>query len=211
MLAAGFGHPRYKAVAMIRLAFALLATCVLAFAADIDTHGAKIAPLIDPAKLATLGERGANPRVQKIVYWLATARSEGANITNVIERALSSVLVTNQLRRELTKATMLRNLLIADRPGCLDKEGLDDMRRGNAATVKRGWYRGDQLSVDHVIPRAVVPELDNVIANLELLPQRANARKNSTIGQRQRDFAQKLNKARLLSKEGLQKVMRAKR
>ena len=31
-------------------------------------------------------------------------------------------------------------------------------------------YAGDQLSVDHIIPRAVVPELDNVIANLELMP-----------------------------------------
>ena len=29
-----------------------------------------LAPLIDPAKLATLGKRGANPRVQKAVYWL---------------------------------------------------------------------------------------------------------------------------------------------
>ena len=35
---------------------------------------AKIAPLIDPAKLATLSQRGANPRVQKAVYGLEMAR-----------------------------------------------------------------------------------------------------------------------------------------
>jgi hypothetical protein len=28
--------------------------------------------------------------------------------------------------------------------------------------------------VDHIIPRAVVPELDNVIANLELMPLHLN-------------------------------------
>jgi hypothetical protein len=30
------------------------------------------------------------------------------------------------------------------------------------------WRKGDQLSVDHIISRAVVPELDNVIANLAM-------------------------------------------
>jgi hypothetical protein len=44
------------------------------------------------------------------------------------------------------------------------------MRKSNAATVKTGPYKGRQLSLDHIIPRAVVPELDNVISNLELLP-----------------------------------------
>jgi hypothetical protein len=66
------------------------------------------------------------------------------------------------------------------------------MRHGMAATVTIGPYAGDQLSVDHIIPRAVVPELDNVIANLELMPLRMNARKNSHMRQRQRDLAQKL-------------------
>ena len=61
---------------------------------------------------------------------------------------------------------------------------------------------GDQLSVDHIIPRAVVPELDNVIANLELMPLRMNERKNAHLGQRQRDLAQKLFEAGLLSREG---------
>ena len=56
----------------------LLCWVLLAFqaaAAQFD-HAARIASLIDPAKLATLGERGANPRVQKAVYWLATARKD---------------------------------------------------------------------------------------------------------------------------------------
>lgn len=39
-----------------------------------DSPVVAIASLTDPAKLATLkGERAANPRLQKCVYWLAYA------------------------------------------------------------------------------------------------------------------------------------------
>jgi len=73
--------------------------------------------------------------------------------------------------------------------------------------VTKGPYKGDQLSVDHIIPRAVVPELDNVIANLELMPSRMNSAKRDRIGSRQKALAQKLHRAGLLSKEQLREVM----
>ena len=136
-----------------------------AVAAQID-HASRIASLIDPVKLATLGERGANPRVQKCVYWLATARKEGAKPATVLDRAVVLARYTNTAIAKLTKDALLRNLDIADKLGCLDDAGLAEMRRGKAPTVMKGPYKGDQLSVDHIIPRAVVPELDNVIANL---------------------------------------------
>jgi hypothetical protein len=50
--------------------------CLPVFAAQAD-YASRIASMIDPAKLATLGPRGANQRVQKSVYWLATARQAG--------------------------------------------------------------------------------------------------------------------------------------
>lgn len=45
---------------------------------------------------------------------------------------------------------------------------------------------GNQLSVDYIIPCAVVPELDNCVANLELMPLRMNESKNAKIGSRQK-------------------------
>lgn len=45
-----------------------------------------------------------------------------------------------------------------------------------------------------------------MIANLELMPQRANSRKNAQVGQRQRDLAEKLHKAGLLSRVGMETV-----
>ena len=98
------------------------------------------------------------------------------------------------------------NLDIASKLGCLGEEGLAAMRRGNAPTVRRGPYTGDKLSVDHIIPRAVCPDLDNVIANLELMPLRMNESKHDKIGDRQLDLAKKLHAAGLLSAEGKQKI-----
>jgi len=59
---------------------------------------------------------------------------------------------------------MLRNSKTAGDLGCFDDPGIADMRRGP--------YKGQELTVDHIIPRALVLELDNVIANLELLRRR---------------------------------------
>ena len=110
---------------------------------------------------------------------------------------------------DLTKAALLGSLEVARKVGCLEKTGLADMRRGQSPTIKRGPYKGDELSVDHIIPRAVVPELDNVIANLELMPLRVNESKNARVGERQLALAEKLHAAGLLSREGLQKVKHA--
>jgi hypothetical protein len=180
----------------------LLLSIVSTFAGKVEDYADHIAPLIDPAKLTTLGTRAANPRVQKYVYWLVTAQRDGVKPAKVVDTAARSVGMSGKAA-DLTKAAMLRNVDIAMKLGCLDDEGLSEMRKGNAATVRRGPYKDDQLSVDHIIPRAVCPELDNVIANLELMPLRVNAQKNSKIGQRQRDLAKKLYEAGLLTEKGL--------
>jgi hypothetical protein len=181
--------------------------CAHALAAQPD-HARTIASLIDPAKLATLKQRGANPRIQKCVYWLAVAQSEGSEPAKIVDVGIARAGYTNPLVATLTKEALLRNLDIAQKLGCLNAEGLAEMRRGNAATVMKGPYAGDQLSVDHIIPRAVAPELDNIIANLELMPLRVNMQKQDKIGDRQRDMAKKFYEAGLLSREGLEVVLR---
>ena len=190
------------AVALFLFAAPILAADTSATAAACAKN---LSPLIDPAKLATLGKRGANPRIQKAVYWLSTAASNSVAPAQVIDTALKDVAMKGEAAA-LTKQALLRNLDIASKLGCLDTEGLAAMRRGNAPTVRRGPYTGDKLSVDHIIPRAVCPELDNVIANLELMPLRMNESKNDKIGDRQLDLAKKLHAAGLLSAEGKQKI-----
>lgn len=84
--------------------------------------------------------------------------------------------------------------------------GLAEMRQGKWPTVTVGPYRGEELSVDHVIPKALAPELDRLIANLKLLPLRLNQRKSDSIGQRQISVARKLHQAGLLSTAGLDRI-----
>jgi hypothetical protein len=171
----------------------------------VEEYAARVAPLIDPAKLATLGEKAANPRVQKYTAWLEIARRDGVNPTNVVDAALVAVGITNKAA-EVTRTVMLRNLKIAGELGCFDDAGMNDMRRGQSPTICKGPYKGQELTVDHIIPRSFAPELDNVIANLELLPAKLNAQKGSKLGQRQRDLARKLFEAGLLSPEGWNKL-----
>lgn len=193
---------------MPKLILTLLATLLVVaqtIAGSVQDYARNISPLIDREKLATLKERGANPRVQKYVHWLALADREKVSVERVAEEAVKEAGYSGEAAR-LTKAAMLRNLHIATRLGTVDNEGMSEMRKGNAATIRNGPYKGDQLSVDHIVPRSVCPELDNVIANLEFMAQKQNSKKNAKIGRRQKDVARKLHQAGLLSKEGLKAV-----
>jgi hypothetical protein len=177
----------------------------LGLALRAEDYAARLTPLIDPTKLATLRSRGANPRIHKCVYWLDAARKGGQAPDKVVDEAVAHAGYKNASAK-LTRESLLRNLDIANKLGCLNDAGLAAMRRGRAPIVQKGPYKGDELSVDHIIPRAVVPELDNVIANLELLPLKLNKSKNSNIGERQLDLARRFREAGILSQAGLHAV-----
>jgi hypothetical protein len=198
--------PRLLDLPLLIVGLSCLLTCSPAGGASSDYVGT-LAALIDPAKLVTLGPRGANSRIQKAVYWLETARQNKQKPARVLSEAVRRAGYHNPKAAELTKKTLLQNLELARRYGCLNPAGLEEMRRGQAATILRGPHRGDQLSVDHIIPRDVVPELDCVIANLELMPLRPNEHKSDRIGKRQQSLAQALHQAGLLSQAGLARVM----
>ena len=184
------------------LLLALLLSLLGAGAASVQGFAEKIAPLIDPAKLLTLGERGANSRVQKAVYFLERARQENLTTTKVMDAALKQVRYPTPFAAQLTRKALLGNLASARRYGCLDAAGLEQMQHGQSPTIRTGPSAGQELSVDHVIPRAVVPELDNVIANLRFLPARKNASKNDKVNKAARKLADEFYQAGLLSRYG---------
>ncbi|HRH95955.1 MAG TPA: hypothetical protein PLB55_08485 [Prosthecobacter sp.] len=184
-------HP--QASWLILLVFAVVAGLQTYYACS-PPH--QIASLISPAKLATLGSRAANPRVQKYVAILENARLSGRDPAVVAADAVKIAGLRGEMA-VLTAEAMLRNRVIAERLGCLNPAGLQEMREGRAPTVMKGPYKGDQLSVDHIIPLSVVPELDKVIANLELMPLRMNESKHAKMGARQEDLLKKLRAAGL--------------
>lgn len=119
----------------------LVLVCGQLAAAQTDCD-AQIASMIDPAKLSTLGVRGANQRVQKCVNWLAVARSAGRPPTQILDAAVKQVGYSHPMAAKLTKEALQRNLDIADRLGCLDVAGLAEMRRGRAPTIRLGPCKG---------------------------------------------------------------------
>lgn len=120
-----------------------------------------IAPLIDPEKLDALnGDRAANSRLRKIAYWLEAGRREGKGPSEVITAAQKALGYAETPRGLAVKASLLRNLDILGKLGCLDEDGMAKLRRGNAPKITKGPYAGDIASVDHIIPRSVAPGLD---------------------------------------------------
>lgn len=158
--------------------------------------------LIDPTKLSTLKSRGANPRIFKIVAILYAAKTSGKNPVEIVNGAVAQIGWQDTDKGRLTAAAILRNLDIAEELGATTPEDIAEMRRGRSPTVRQGPSAGDIVSVDHIIPVAVVPALSNCIANLELMPLRLNQSKSESIGPKQRELAKKLHAAGLLENPG---------
>lgn len=182
---------------VIKILLVLLVSCSIAGA---DAIRIALVSLCDPLKIATItAERGANPRVRKIAYWLEMARRDGRDPAVEMTAVMVAVGWGGTAKGDLTAAAMVRNRTIAERLGCLDEGGMTKLRSGKAPTILIGPYAGDILSVDHIIPRSVCPELDTTLANLELMPMRMNRSKSDSMGERQVDMARKFHSAGLLS------------
>jgi hypothetical protein len=166
-----------------------------------------LAPLLDPAKLATLkGDRPANPRLYKALYWLETAREMGGDMSTVIGTAQA---VTGSSGTPAAKADMLA--IISNRTklqvfGCLTANGMAKLRKGGSPAITKGEHSGDCIALDHILPRSVVPELAARFYNLEALPARVNLAKSDRIGQRELNLARQWNREGLLSTPGLRAV-----
>jgi hypothetical protein len=192
-----------QGIAAVLLLIALATPCLAR-----DQVRFALVNLCDPDKIATLtSDRAANPRVRKITYWLEVARQQGREPRAEMDAVMEAVGWGGTLKGELTAKAMVRNLVIAERLGCLDQESMELLRRGQSPTVKRGPYTGEKLHVDHIIPRSVSPKLDLVLANLEHMPASVNLRKGRKVGQRQVDLANKLHAASSLSAEDREVVL----
>ena len=74
-----------------------------------------VASLIDPAKLDILtGKRAATPRLQKVCYWLETARKAGHDPGAIIEEEHEANGVEDTIREQVQREALLRNLTILD-------------------------------------------------------------------------------------------------
>ena len=165
-----------------------------------------ISNLSDPAKLASLPKRGANSRLNKIVYWLDHARNRGMTP----EKAIAWAQLINGCREPragMVQTELLRNLRIAEELGLLTSENKEHLRRGQGGIVTRGPYFGEPVEIDHIVPISLAPEVGNELANLEMLPKTLNRAKSNAVGERQVSHAKRLLNAGLLTPESYQRVV----
>lgn len=166
-----------------------------------------IAGLANPAELQTLGERGANSRLNQIIFQLHAAGQQGRNPTNVLAVALWPVY-RDEARRGLVQAGLLRNLVIAQRLGLLtvEHQNLEHLQHGRAPIITMGPCTGERTEVDHIVPRSLAPEVDNELGNLELMPASLNRKKSDRVGTRQVKHAELLFDAGLLTAESMERI-----
>ena len=192
---------------VLKFLFALLLVAAPSIKAAPSTATVAIAAQTDPEKLATLkGERAANPRLQKCVYWLAYAEEQGQKPEAVLDESAKLNKTEGTPYAGFVRWGLLENLKIAKELGLLTPEGMAELRRGKSATITKGQYAGQEAEADHVIPRAICPELQNQVMNLELLPASLNRAKSDKVTERAKVFAKELYDAKLLSGDGWTKV-----
>ncbi|MCH7226765.1 hypothetical protein [Haloferula sp. A504] len=167
----------------------------------------EVAGLIDPVRLDGLqGKRAANRSLRRVCFVLESARQGGHPPAAIIDAAQEALEVSGTARAEAVKASLIRNLDILEKLGCLEPAGMAKLETSNAPTITRGPYAGDIASVDHIIPRSVCEELDERLYNLEFMPSRMNSGKGNRVTERKVQIGRRWNRLGLLSDAGLQAV-----
>ncbi len=169
-----------------------------------------LAPLLNPVNVATLkGDRPANPRLYKVLYWLETARLHGGDVSEVVDAAQAAAGYAGTKCAAADKKAILWNRRKLEDFGCFTPEGMDKLRHGGSPSIFKGAASGTQVALDHVLPRALVPELAARFYNLEVIPARENLRKGAKVGKRELQLAERWTRDGLLSEEGLKSVIEA--
>jgi len=105
--------------------------------------------------------------------------------------------------KRLTVERLIGNHEQAISYGLYTPGNLAFLSKGNAPTITRGDHDGKEAQVEHIVPKNVVPLMDNLMVNREWLPQPLNARKSDSITPRALDYARQYFEAGLLSRENL--------
>ena len=132
----------------------------------------------------------------------ATAEAAGEKPEAVLDEAAKLNGTAGTPYAGFVRWGLLENLKIAKELGLLTPENMEELKRGKTATITKGEYVGQEAEADHVIPRAVCPELQNQVMNLELLLAKINRSKSDKVGERQMVFGKELHDAGLLSAAG---------
>ena len=195
------------------LAILILCSCKEAPRTPLSQSGAVaevLASLTDPAHPEPVRGKGrAIQRLRQICYWLEMEGREGKDEKKLIESAQRLNGSYGSERARMLAESLARNRSILEHLGCLDEAGMGKLRTGNAPTITKGPYAGELATGDHIIPRSVSPALDNVLLNLEFMPETLNHRKGAQVGEAQVALARQFHAAGIIDSGELEAIKAA--
>lgn len=178
--------------------------------AAVDPAAAALAREIDEEHLDSLTRKREGTRyLRRAVFHLEAAHREGRDLVELIEEAQRLNGDHGSARAGAVRERLLENHSILEGLGCLDDRGWGKLKTGNAPTITMGAYAGEIASVDHILPRSVVPELDSRLYNLRFMPEPLDGKKGNTIEGWQVLLAREWGEQGLLSEEGVKAVEKA--
>tara|TARA_R110002096_G_scaffold239769_1_gene431556 strand:+ start:207 stop:827 length:621 start_codon:yes stop_codon:yes gene_type:complete len=171
---------------------------------------ALIAPLVAYRDIYESGRsREANDLLLLAVAVLIEAENEGADPSEILRHA-ERINDTPVNYSDLLTESLLRNIKIARELELDTPENLELMSEGRSPIVGTGPYAGEKIEVDHIVPRSLAPDLDNLLINLEMMPMTLNRRKSNKVTQRAAQMAQKFYDAGVMLPSSFERVMEAK-
>ena len=169
-----------------------------------------LAPLLDPAKVATLkGDRPVNARLYRVLYWLETAHQAGGHVPAVIDQAQAVAGYGGSVEAvaDARAITAAHARMAAWR--CYSAAGMEKLRRGGSPRIELGPHAGEIVHIDHVLPVSIVPALRAKFFNLRPEPATVNLAKGNGIGPAEMELARRWSRRGILSPAGLAAVERA--
>ena len=137
---------------------------------------------------------------------LIEADKAGVSISEVLRRA-ERINDTPVNYSDLLTESLLRNLKIARELALDTPENVERMKAGKSPIVQTGPYAGEKAEVDHIIPRSLAPDLDNLLINLELMPMTLNRRKSDKVTERAAQIAKKFYEAGVMMPESYERIV----
>lgn len=166
-----------------------------------------VAPLIEYRDLYESGrDREANDVLLMTVAVLVEAENAGVNLREVLRRA-ELVNNTPVNYSDLLTESLLRNVKIARELELDTPKNLALMSEGKSPIVGAGPYAGEKAEVDHIVPKALAPDLDNLLINLELMPRTLNREKSDKVTERGAQMAKRFFEAGVMMRESYDAVM----
>ncbi|WP_157817447.1 hypothetical protein [Candidatus Thiodictyon syntrophicum] len=180
----------------------------------------RLETLTDLQKLSKLRnqERGANARINKIVYELEVIeRKEGGKAAEMLSAALDANGYTGPAK-ELALRNLVENWKRVREANVFTDWNLIRMKFGFSATLD---LNGLKLDIDHLVPIKISlgnsqiidlsGEIGTVLANLRLTPSNLNRSMQNIVTPQVFEYAQQLNNAGLLSDQSLHSLEQAVR